>query len=81
MRPSTVSFVACCNNIAGMNRCLPDSLLFAVSNPIDVCNQVIQNNLWLESPPAPPSAEEIETENRQEQAAAQEKQRVKVCCI
>ncbi|KAL0033716.1 hypothetical protein WJX77_002280 [Trebouxia sp. C0004] len=38
---------------------------------------VIQNNLWSESPPAPPSVEEIEIENRQEQAAAQEKQRVK----
>ncbi|KAA6423147.1 MAG: crossover junction endonuclease MUS81-like, partial [Trebouxia sp. A1-2] len=38
---------------------------------------VIQNNLWSESPPAPPSAEEIEIENRQEQAAAKEKQRVK----
>ena len=81
MRPSAVSYNACCNNIAGTNRGLPDSFLFAVSNPIDVCTQVIQNNLWSESPPAPPSVEEIEIENRQEQAAAQEKQRVKVWCI
>ena len=73
-----LSYIVCCIDIAGMQRGLPDSLLFAVSNPTDICTQVIQNNLWLESPPAPPSAEEIEIENRQEQAAAQEKQRVKV---
>ena len=81
MPPSTVSYTACCNNMAGMIRGLPDSLLLAVSNSTDVCTQVIQNNLWVMSPPAPPSAEEIEIENRQEQAVAQEKQRVKVRCM
>lgn len=40
--------------------------------------QIVKDNLWSVYPPEPPSQEELEIENRQQQQAAQEKQRVKV---
>lgn len=40
--------------------------------------QVIKDHLWSIYPPEPPSEEDLEIENRQQQAAAQEKKKLQV---